>query len=464
MIRNFLARTSRAMLPALVAALLLVGSACVRHKYDNPITKDTQQPDKVLFDTSIDDIEHGRYERARLTLQTMMNTYDTSEYLAKAKLAFADSWYREGGAHGLAQAEAEYKDFILFYPHMEEAAEAQFKICNMQFQQMDKADRDTVHARQAEAECKDVLDKYPNSKFAPDAAQKLREAQETLADGEMKVMTFYHHKGGNGYFSSANRGQSLADQFPLYSRADDALWMLADDYLQMGDKYENKQADAYTRIIRDYPLSSHVEDAKAQLLAMNRPIPEPDPVQIARQKYELENRTKRGLMSKVVGPLSSRPDVSAAAHSGSPRMEPFKPSIPLDVPATAAGASTTNEVGISVVNNGSTDMLDKAPDARLTPPGGTAPAATTPGGAAPNGSGAATGSGTPSAAGATGAAGQTPAAASSSTASTGAAAKKSTKKLKLTAKAPPKPPKAKKPSAKKGTAAPAATATQGAGK
>ena len=29
------------------------------------------------------------------------------EALAKAKLAIADSWYREGGAHGLAQAEAE---------------------------------------------------------------------------------------------------------------------------------------------------------------------------------------------------------------------------------------------------------------------------------------------------------------------------------------------------------------------
>ena len=85
---------------------------------------------------------------ARLTLQTLMNTYDTSEYLAKAKLAMADSWYREGGAHGLAQAEAEYKDFILFYPAMEEAAEAQEKICNIQYQQMDKSDRDP-HARPA---------------------------------------------------------------------------------------------------------------------------------------------------------------------------------------------------------------------------------------------------------------------------------------------------------------------------
>ena len=71
-----------------------------------------------MFDKAIGDIEHGRYEVARITLNTLINTYDTSEYLAKAKLAVADSWYREGGAHGLAQAEAEYKDFILFYPTM----------------------------------------------------------------------------------------------------------------------------------------------------------------------------------------------------------------------------------------------------------------------------------------------------------------------------------------------------------
>ena len=105
-----------------------------RKKYENPITKDTQQPDKVLFDKSINDIERGRYEVARLTLNTLINTYDTSEFLAKAKLAIADSWYREGGLHGMAQAEAEYKDFILFYPTMEEAGESQQRICDIHYQ------------------------------------------------------------------------------------------------------------------------------------------------------------------------------------------------------------------------------------------------------------------------------------------------------------------------------------------
>src|ERR1035438_5842825 len=288
MVRNALRYT------ALLAALVILPSSCMkRHKYDNPITKDTQQPDKVLFDKAINDVEHSRFEIARFTLQTLINTYDTSEYLAKAKLAVADSWLREGGAHGFAQAEAEYKDFILFYPNMEEAAEAQFKICDMQYRQMDKADRDPVQARTAEFECKDVLLKFPNSKFAPQAQQRLLEVQETIADGEMKVGQYYYKKGGRSFNSSANRLQSLADQYPLYSRADDALWMLADDYPQPADEYETRQADAYTRIIRDYPRSSHVEDAKAQLLAMGRPIPEADPVAYSRMTYEQENRTKR---------------------------------------------------------------------------------------------------------------------------------------------------------------------------
>ena len=135
-----------------VVGLLLSSCGLKRHKYDNPITKDTQQPDKVLFDKAIADVEHSRFEVARFTLQTLINTYDTSEYLAKAKLAIADSWFREGGAHGLAQAEAEYKDFILFYPAMEEAAEAQEKVCDIHYKQMEKSDRDPMHALRAEDE------------------------------------------------------------------------------------------------------------------------------------------------------------------------------------------------------------------------------------------------------------------------------------------------------------------------
>src|SRR5579872_5260141 len=176
---------------ALIVTLGLLSSCGFRrHKYDNPITKDTQQPDKVLYDKAVNDIEHGRFEVSRITLNTLINTYDQSEFLAKAKLAVADSWYREGGASGLAQAEAEYKDFILFYPTMAEAAESQQKICMIHYRQMEKSDRDSNQTLRAEDECRQLIVQFPNSKFVPETQQLLRNIQESIAEGEFLVGTF----------------------------------------------------------------------------------------------------------------------------------------------------------------------------------------------------------------------------------------------------------------------------------
>jgi outer membrane protein assembly factor BamD len=324
-----------------------------------------------LFDAAISDIEHSRFERARLELQTMMNTYDTSEYLAKAKLAIADSWYREGGAHGMAQAEAEYKDFILFYPNMEEAAEAQEKICKMQYNQMEKADRDPTHALRAEDECRQLLVQFPNSKFAPDAQQMLRNIQEVLGDKEYKVGMLYFKKGSMP--AAANRLQGAATQFPLFSQADEALWTLGDAYRRMGDRFENQQADAYTKIVRDYPLSAHVEEAKSRLEAMKRPIPEADMTAYARQKYELENRGKRGLVAKAWGPFSGRPDLTPAAKSGNPQMTGFRPSIPASVPGAAQASQGQGVTDVTGKVAGDPTAIDTNPEARSAAAAGSNP-------------------------------------------------------------------------------------------
>src|SRR5580698_4169226 len=55
------------------------------------------EPDKVLFERATKDMKQRKYIEARLDLQTLINTYPDSEFLAKAKLAVADSFYKEGG-------------------------------------------------------------------------------------------------------------------------------------------------------------------------------------------------------------------------------------------------------------------------------------------------------------------------------------------------------------------------------
>ena len=362
-------RFSRSLAIITLAAAALVSSGCRRHKYENPIGKDTKQPDKVLFDRAVADIERGRYEVARITLQTLMNTYDTSEFLAKSKLAIADSWFREGGSHGLAQAEAEYKDFILFYPTMEESAEAQEKVCKIHYKQMEKADRDDKHAFKAEEECRNLLTLFPNSKFAPSAQQLLRNIQEVLGEKEMRVSEFYHDKGSHP--AASNRFQALSDQFPLFSRVDQALWLLGDSYSKMGPRFKQKSTETYSRIVKDYPLSPYSDLAKKKLTAAEATIPDPDPVALARMKYERENATKTGMMHNFFRPFAKSPETAFAAKSGAPTMTPMKPTIPVSVPVPAA-VTGTSEVGGEVLGGNKT-ALDTQPDARAnTPAAGTA--------------------------------------------------------------------------------------------
>lgn len=350
------------MLAAVMATTSLSGGLFRKKKYENPIGKDTQQPDKVLFDKAVADIERGRYEVARLTLNTLINTYDTSEFLAKAKLAIADSWMRESGSHGLAQAEAEYKDFILFYPTMEEAAEAQEKICNIHLRQMEKPDRDNKHAFRAEDECKQLLVQWPNSKFAPRVQQLLRNVQEVQAEGEMRTARFYFNKGSNP--AAANRLQGIADQYPLYSSADEALFLLGGAYDKMGARFKPQSVKSYQRLVKDYPLSSFVDPAKKRLKEMEADVPEADPVAVARMKYEKENRTKTGMMHDFWSTFKKSPDMTMAAKSGTPAMTSLRPSIPVSVPVPAGVTGGVNELGGTVLTGGGD--LDKKPDSRMS--------------------------------------------------------------------------------------------------
>ncbi len=356
---------ARYILVLTLMAGLLTSCGFRRKKYDNPISKDTKQPDKVLFDKAINDIEHSRFEIARITLNTLINTYDQSEFLAKAKLAIADSWYREGGSAGFAQAEAEYKDFILFYPTMEEAAESQQKICQIHFRQMEKSDRDSSQAIRAEDECRQLIVQFPNSTFIPETKQLLREIQEALADGEYRVGTFYLKRGDNP--AAVNRLNHLVEQYPLFSRADAALWDMGEGYSNLGPRFRQQQGDAYARIVRDYPLSEYVDAAKKKLKEMEMPIPEADVAALNRMKWEQENRVKPGIVSRTTGFLRRGPDVSDAARSGEPAMTTLKPSVPPSVPqpgATAGGFS--GDVTATTVTGPS--ALDTNPDARANPP------------------------------------------------------------------------------------------------
>src|SRR6476661_10201757 len=183
----------RIHLIAVLGVVLALTAACTNKKSVNPLAGvGSKQPDKVLFDKAMDAMRHNRFDVARLTLQTLINTYPDSEYIARAKLAVGDSWYAEGTTAAYQQAEVEYKDFQTFFPNLPEAAEAQLKIANMHYKQMEKPDRDFAEAQRAADEYKLMIQQYPESPLVPQAKQKLREVQEVLAERQYRIAHFYN--------------------------------------------------------------------------------------------------------------------------------------------------------------------------------------------------------------------------------------------------------------------------------
>jgi outer membrane protein assembly factor BamD len=295
-------------------------------------TKDSAEPDKVLYERAMASIKKARYTEGRLDFQTLINTYPDSEYLAKAKLGVADSFYKEGGTSSLTQAIEEYKNFIVFFPFLDEAAYAQMQVGMAHYKLMEKADRDNSHAEAAEDEFRTFLLKYPQSPFVPQAEQSMRNVQEVLAEGEFGIARFYYMK--KDYRASAARLVEVTARYPLFSESDDALWLLADVYQRARTASKNEDdknhwadlaAKCYDRILRDYPASSLIPGARDRLRAMNMPIPAPNPDAVQRMKQQQMYEKQHRQLAVLKGPanmVKSGPDVSLAAHSGAPNLAP----------------------------------------------------------------------------------------------------------------------------------------------
>ena len=339
----------RSSLIALLGTLLIIGAACTNKKSVNPLANvGSKQPDKVLFDKAMDAMKHNRFDVARMTLQTLINTYPDSEFIARAKLAVGDSWYAEGGTASLAQAEQEYHDFETFFPNMPEAAEAQLKIANIQYQQMEKSDRDYTHAKRAEDEYRNLIMQYPdNPKLVKEGKRRLLEVQEVLADREFNIGKFYFLR--QSYPASIARLQTLVDKYPLYSRADEALFVLGQDYegqiaqlrarpvcksfntppgcvggentkAKVIDELTKQATAAYSQIITRYPLMDRGDDAKKRLAALHQPIPRPTRAAVAQNRAEEDSRREANTLDRLMSVVKKGPDTAQAAKVGEPTL------------------------------------------------------------------------------------------------------------------------------------------------
>jgi outer membrane protein assembly factor BamD len=352
-------RLSNKVTAAALAALLVPGVLAFasdqkpkkKKKQDlsaNPLADvNSKQPDKELFDKAMLAMKKGKFDVARLDLQTMLNTYPDSEYRMRAKLAVGDTWFKEGGTAALTQAEAEYKDFITFFPDAPEAAEAQMKVGDIYYEQMEKPDRDFTNALEAEKAYRQMINLFPDSTLIPRAKQRLRNVQEVLGEREMEIGLYYQSR--ENYAATIARLQTVVDSYPLYSKSDLAMLTIGDAYAgqakavravaampgamreRLASMYSDKAAAAYSKVITHYPMAPRVEDAKDRLVAMNRPVPEPTKEAVTESEAEEASRQPIRFTDKTLDVIRHGPTTVEAAHVGEPTLETPKRTLAPDI-------------------------------------------------------------------------------------------------------------------------------------
>jgi outer membrane protein assembly factor BamD len=232
-----------------------------------------------------------------------MGVYPDSEYAPKAKYAVAYTWYKEGGTTGLASAELEFKDFLTFFPDNDLTDDAQLMVAMTHVRQLEKPDRDDTQARLAEYELSEMIRQYPDSPLLDEAKEKLRDVQEILAESIFgPARTYYRRKA---YLAVLDRCEEILDKYPDFSGTDRVLFVKAESHRLLTDM--DNAATEYARIVREYPASENVDEAKKRLLEMKSAIPEPDPLAINRIN---EQRAKGGGLFSFSWLFGGRPPVS----------------------------------------------------------------------------------------------------------------------------------------------------------
>ena len=265
--RWFMAKSRKANLGFLLM-IVLVLSGC--GKKTAQLQSKAVPPDKTLYENAVTYLKKSQYIKARLSLQTLINTYPDSDYTPKAFFEVGNTYYKEGGTESLMQAETQFRDFQLFYPTSELTAEAQFKIAALNMRLMLEPERDATHSRKAEEELKKFIEKFPEHEFTPVAKLFLKDVQENEAQTVYKIGQFYYDR--KLWKAAIGRYKQVADNFPEFSRADEIIYKLGDSYEK--NKQSEEAAQFYSRVSSEYPNSEYAKMAQERLIALQKPIPE----------------------------------------------------------------------------------------------------------------------------------------------------------------------------------------------
>jgi outer membrane protein assembly factor BamD len=218
-------------------------------------------PDRFLYERGQAAIKERKWFDAREYFRQVVDNYPGSPLRADAKLGLGDAYLGEDSAESLVLADAEYREFLTFYPTHPRAGYAQFQLGMSYFEQMRAADRDQTATREAIEEFRIFLERYPQDPLVNQARQRLREARDRLSEHNFLVGRLYFRIGNDP--GAISRFQEILKEDPEYTGRDAVYYYLGEVFRR--NKRRDESLPYYQRVIDEFAESEYIERARERI-------------------------------------------------------------------------------------------------------------------------------------------------------------------------------------------------------
>ncbi len=214
---------------------------------------------EILYRQGLERFNKRDYSEAlKIFEQIKSNFPDSPPYTLWAEVKVGDCHFFK---KDYVEAIAAYEEFKKTRPTHEEIPYVQYQIGMAYFSQMRTHDRDQTSTQKALSNFEYLVTNTPQGLFTDKAKEKIETCKKQLADHEFYIGNFYYKKGK--YLAAASRFEGLLEKFPKRAEEDKALYLLGKSCLEL-DQWE-KARETFTRIVNEYPKSSHYREAKSIL-------------------------------------------------------------------------------------------------------------------------------------------------------------------------------------------------------
>jgi outer membrane protein assembly factor BamD len=240
-------------------ALALAAASCGARQDD--IQPGALGADEFLYERGRQAMEDRKWSEARDFFTRLIDGYPSSQYRADAKLSIGDVYLEQGSGESLVLAQAEFRDFLSYYPTSPRADYAQYKLAMTHFNAMRSPGRDQTETVAAIRELELLVERYPNSEFLEEGRTRLREARDRQSESELRVGL--HYLRTRWYPGAVARFRGLLESDPGFANRDAVYFYLAEAYRRALNPAEAKPY--YERLIAEFEVSEFLDDARERL-------------------------------------------------------------------------------------------------------------------------------------------------------------------------------------------------------